>query len=147
MLNRASAPTIVWKPNPSSTPVECGQDAVPARSCCEEHERREGDDELGDDDADVGQRLERAAEPRGARCRPSAAIVPTIVAMIAVAKPTIRLLNEVPLDLAVVEDVLVPAEAEALPVGHASLGGVEAEDHDDDDRDVQEQVDERGVAT
>jgi hypothetical protein len=41
---------------------------------------------------------------------------------------------------------LVPAKAEPFPLGHAPLGRVEAEDDHDEDRDVQEEIDQKGVA-
>ncbi len=92
MLNSDSAPTIVWNPKPSSIPVALVR--IPSRPIV-----LAKNTSVASAITSSGTMTLMYVRPSngrrnhfGARCRPSAAIVPTTVEMTAVKKPTIRLL-------------------------------------------------------
>ena len=147
MLNSATRAhdRVVAEPD-LRPPVSAGHDPVAPDGAREEDQGRQGDHQLRDDDADVGDRVEREAEPARRSLEPERRHRPDD------GRDDRRrdarrstLFSKYRWISLFVEHVLVPAKAEAVPVGDPTRRVVEAEDDDDDDRQVQEHEDERGM--
>ena len=91
MLNSDNAPTIVWNPKPSSTPVALVR--IPSRPIvlAKKTSVASAITSSGTITLMYVSPSNGSRNHLGARWRPSAAIVPTTVASTAVQKPTIRL--------------------------------------------------------